>query len=290
MQPKKVLIACATALALALMPATALASPLVAAAPDTASANTRLETQAKPKYKTVYLIAKVDYKGSDDKQITRRLTFTYNKQNLLTKANLRMRFDGEPWRRKHTVKYWYKGATIKKMTDSGWWGTHTTTFTLDKKNRWKKSRTDTPGDTLYSNYAYDKQGRLSRYHLKKVVHPEKEPAMVGYDMKLVNHEYYRLKYGKRGLGPKTLTHTTKHRATWSCTYNEHGDRNSCGLGLREYEGDLLVKEGHWTYTYKKVKVKASLVKTIKAQQWAMINDNENGAIGPYIGFIPFRQI
>lgn len=276
---KKMLAAVVTiALAAGMCPGFAQAGELTASA--------SLETQAT---KTVYVLtgltetyrstSKDGYTGELRKfEQVKTVKFTYAKNGLLVQSAYS---SGDLKNIKHKWKYNKKYQIVKIIRNNG-----TTKITLNSKGRMKKAKIDY-GWAAYSDAFTYKSGKVAA--IKTVGNGTTEEKKFAYK----NGRVVSMKSRTKGSGiPSSLAdwRTTKY------SYDKKG--NLAGMDATYSSKGLLTKrykstykdssptgsETTITYKYKAIKVNSKLASQIKEQQWALLNDNINFALGNNFGY------
>ena len=173
--------------------------------------------------------------------------------------------------------YYDKSNQLKKVkTDQRYVHGVDYTYRYDKKGRLKKSTTR-PGEFYMGTndhasklidartFKYDKKGQI----IKMTVENDFGKTVYNFaykGSKLVKGQYEQFAYDKKG----NLTRVT--RGSYGETYSNF------------YKGNKLVKrtrDGGYksVYKYRAIRVPRKLQKKIKAQQWALLNNNNNFALG-----------
>lgn len=285
-------IALATMLAAGMCPALASATELTAGA-DAAKV-AQLETQASKK--TVYVLTSITEakKGrsrtQDDKIINSSskatVKLTYNSKGLLAKSNYTRTYNasnggaGDTRKVKNTWAYDKKNRLVRIKKGNG-------TFKLarDSAGRVKKA-TASWGTKISFSY---KSGRVAQTKttmssdpnytgIKKLSYKNGKPATI----KSTSYGYtntYKPVYDKHG---NMTTAGLLKSLTFAMGYNSKGQlvkRSRSAFNEKTGLGSATTI----TYKYKAIKVSKNLAPTIKAQQWALLNDNFNYAIDPMLG-------
>lgn len=244
------------------------------------------------KKKTVYVLTGINYITEDGKEM-RIHTYSYNKKGMLKSG---VRGHGTV---KMKFTYDKKGRLKTFQNKLNEWQVRT--YTYNKKG--KISKVDTEyRDAASGKVLYDGFHSVYTYKKKKVV-KEKASGTV-YDEaqeKSVPVTYdIRYTYDKKGRLASKENKTTGDKVT--ITYDKKGSAdkmvykmsdltstiisrntyNKKGLLTRmeeDYSDTLGEKEQNiYTYTYKKMKVKKSMVSKIKDQQKALLNQGLNFTI------------
>lgn len=275
-----VLLACA--LACAFLPETALADQVTA--------------QGK---QTVYVLSSVTETQADvDSAYTNTKTFTYTAKGLLKKrVTTGETFSGIDAGSTSTWAY-KNGAIVKivrRQADSDRYGVSKFTYNakgLMTKEAW--ASVPAGNDTMSTSFVYTKAGRMTKLKLY---------YSYQYNGEWMNQgpEVFTYAYNAKGLVKTVKTNTYGVRASnytydaqsnlkkattkdesgqvRATTYKNIYDDNGL-LTKRVVKGDGLTCT--YAYEYKAVSVPAAKVATVQAQQWGLINENLNFAVGGYI--------
>lgn len=257
----------ALVLACGVCPGTASASPASDEQADAAGLSTQADTQ------TVYVITGTKSVADWGIKSTVTSKYTYNSNGLLTTINSSSNMDGDS-----TTTYTYngtnlKGVQLKQQDESA--PNIVTTFTTNKKGQITKA-------VQKSNYTATYTATYKSGLVKKIVC--KEEVGSG-DETSVTKDTFKYTY-KNGRMATRTAYGTKIKYG----YDAQGNINDIGgskykntyNSKKQLTKTTLSEEGYTykvTYTYKAIKVKASVAEKVQAQQWAIINNNKNFALG-----------
>ena len=290
-------VALAVVLAIGLCPGLAFAQGVTASADTAQKANT-LQTQAT---KTVYVLTKLVENGKSTSEfestgqitnssVKKTVKFSYNSKGLLAKSVFSAvnKTTGQKSSSQNATiqwKYNKKNQLNKIVRANG-----TVKLTLDSKGKMKKSKSDF-GYTGTFSY---KSGKVVA--LKEVGNGTTANKKFTYK----NGRIAKMKSNIKGSGIPSFM------ADWrtdSFAYDAKGNLvgrggapgntkntyNSKGLLTKRYSSTYkeTSSSGSSTtiaYTYKPIKVSSKLASKIEAQQWALLNDNFNFALGNGFGY------
>ena len=189
---------------------------------------------------------------------------------------------------KETLKYNKSGLIVKRSTN----GTTSTVYKYDKKKRLKKVINKAAPGTIRHNtvtYSYDKKGRIKK--------------MNSVGSHTSNTYTFTFSYDKKNRAKSAVLNIDGHNSTYKYKYNKknlitdvqstssisHYQYDGCGNliydGTHVYQNSynknkyltkryFTVSEDDYeiTYKYKKIKVDKKYLKSIKKQQWSLLNE------------------
>ena len=202
------------------------------------------------------------------------MKFKYNKKNRL----VRIDYKNGSW--KLIEKYAYtKGGKLKsrtyKSTGSGSPFTIYDRYTCNKAGLPVKVIQTDKREVWTYNYSYNKKGRLVRKYQHYINYDATYNREISY--------LYTYKYDKKGnLKSSTTKDPSDPRAGGTVYYKNTYKKGRLVKIVTKSRSDVT---GKWEtsppliYTYKKIKVPKKMVPQIKKQQWAILNWNQNAALG-----------
>ena len=201
------------------------------------------------------------------------MKYKYNKKNRL----VRIDYKNGKWKVVETYAY-TRGGKLKsrtyKSTGAG------SPFTL--YDRYTCSKAGLPVKVIQTckrevwtyQYSYNKKGRLvSKY--SHYVDPDAE-----YNQEIT--EYYTYKYDKKG-NLRSYTAKSPDNHVGGTVYYKNSYKK--GRLVKVVTKSKDIGTGKWEtsppelYTYKKNKVPKKMIHQIRKQQWAILNRNQNAALG-----------
>lgn len=228
------------------------------------------QAYAKPT-KTVWLLAKAQVINKDDHQ-NNTLTYTYTKNGLLKNKK-----NAEKGNEKfaYTYAYKYTGKSVLKSctVKEGKKLSSKISYSANKKGFVTKSVENSYGEKTVLKYTYDKKGRLHKMAQRNGAYLykyNKKSQVKSY--KWQSEALGTYKYDSKGY-PASLETPYDGTASYKNTY-KNGLLKKCVYNMSSY--NTVVK-----YTYKKMKVPASLLKMVNAQQFALITglpSNDDGIV------------
>lgn len=287
-----VVMACV--LAVTLNPAAAFASPLSAG--EMAQQPKQVETQAAKK--TVYVLASITdvssstvvegYTGKSIKQNEKKVVkFTYNKNGLLTKSNYTSAYQREGMRKQtgSAQRQWKYNKNSQLIQVKR--GVGTAKLTLDKNGKMTKAVADYGYTKDTMTFAYKSGKVASMKSVQKGSYSQTKKETYGYSSG-------KLASLKNSNSTRLMSYDKKGNLTSGCLKGQKsvkfaGTYDTKGLLTKRYRSTYSKtsptgEKRTITYKYKAVKVDNKVASKIKVQQWALLNDNLNFALGPWIGY------
>ena len=226
--------------------------------------------------KTVYVITSVKETSDWGIKSTSTTKYTYNENYLVKKSVKTSNMDGATMN-----TYAYKGTTLKSSKQTSGDLSVTTTHKANSKGQFTKATTAAsyPGgakETKIFTATY-KSGKISKIVSENTLVTEGTTSNTTNTLKYAYKkglvasrpwDGYKLTYGYDANGNLNDIGGSKYK-------NKYNAKKQLSKTTMSEEGYSYTK----TYTYKAVKVKASVANKVEAQQWAIANSNLNFALG-----------